>query len=326
VPLLGSSTIHRFVVVFHDCPFTLREALHPRRTSSGAPTAAHAPPLLCSTDSKVDGALQMALGIEFVHGQQHVHGRLSSASFYFDGSGTQLRLFLGNILHQQEQAQEQRTPHQPHHQLPQNIRWRPHESIGLTDGIIQPPATASDVFGFGVLLWELFAGAGLPHSHAFDTDDKLFTAIIAQRRVPTLASPLWSTDVAQADLLKDVFAACVQHNPRDRLSISKVTSRFLEAGSNDRWEQDRTQLDFVEQLGSGQFGDVQKMATRLFSTDQSLDFVAVKTLKTSAGSTGCSVGRLLKRNQRDETDSASQSGTIAGRVHQRSATLYDLRV
>ena len=84
-------------------------------------------------------------------------------------------------------------------------------------------------------------------------------------------------------LLSSVFTACVQHNPHERPSIFKIATRFLDAGADDRWEQDRSQLKFVEQLGSGQFGDVQKMATRLFSTDQSLEFVAVKTLKASAG-------------------------------------------
>jgi serine/threonine protein kinase len=38
----------------------------------------------------------------------------------------------------------------------------------------------------------------------------------------------------------------------------------------------------VEKLGEGQFGDVMKMATTLFSDDGRLDFIAVKLLKTDA--------------------------------------------
>jgi serine/threonine protein kinase len=321
VQLLGSSIIKRLVVVFHDCPFTLGEALHPHRTQSIPPGTNFAsarpgvPVLLRSTDSKVEAARQMALGIEYVHGQQYVHGRLSSSSFYFNGDGTQLRLFLGNILHHQQH--EQRTQPHAQHQLPLNIRWLPYEAVGLThDGMQQAPSATSDVYGFGVLLWELFAceiqadhttdgyiddvvsgpigqviavaetsfgGGGLPHSNAFPTDAELFTAIVAQHQIPALAAPSWSTDADQAVLLSNMFTGCVQHNPHDRPSIFKVATHFLDAGSNGRWEQDRSQLKFVEQLGSGQFGDVQKMATRLFSVDQSLEFVAVKTLKASVG-------------------------------------------
>jgi serine/threonine protein kinase len=47
----------------------------------------------------------------------------------------------------------------------------------------------------------------------------------------------------------------------------------------DHWEVDRTKLMYIERLGSGQFGTVDKMATTLFTDDRSLDFVAVKTLK-----------------------------------------------
>jgi serine/threonine protein kinase len=314
VPLLGSSIIGKLVVVFHDCPFTLDAALHSHRNTSGESLPTPLSALLRSTNSKVNAVLQMALGIEYVHGRQYVHGRLSSASFYFNEGGTQLRLFLGNILHHQQQ--ERNRQHHTQHTLPVNIRWLPYEAVGLAqDGMRRAPLAASDVYGFGVVLWELFAngvqadhangyinvveeamrphgavaetsfsgGGGLPHSHAFRTDTALFTEIVAHRRIPVLAAPSWSTDVEQAALLSHMFTACVQHDPRDRPSIFKVASRFLDAGSNDRWEQDRRQLEFVEQLGSGQFGDVQKMATRLFSTDQSLEFVAVKTLKTSIG-------------------------------------------
>jgi len=86
-------------------------------------------------------------------------------------------------------------------------------------------------------------------------------------------------------MLDDMFTACVHHDQHVRPWLSRVASIFLSEGP-DQWEKDRTQLQFVQCLGSGQFGDVSKMSTRLFSPDQSLDFVAVKMLKPSSDGAG----------------------------------------
>ena len=49
-----------------------------------------------------------------------------------------------------------------------------------------------------------------------------------------------------------------------------------EAEGSSRWEKDREKLTFNQKLGEGQFGDVYKMETSLFSDDGTHDFVAVK--------------------------------------------------
>jgi abelson tyrosine-protein kinase 1 len=62
--------------------------------------------------------------------------------------------------------------------------------------------------------------------------------------------------------------------------MSALAVRLLDVvEGSDRWEVNRNALTMVEKLGEGQFGDVVKMATTLFSEDGSMDFVAVKTLK-----------------------------------------------
>lgn len=66
----------------------------------------------------------------------------------------------------------------------------------------------------------------------------------------------------------------------ERPWISNVASILLDEDPQ-RWEKDKRQLEHVQNLGAGEFGQVVKMSTRLFSSDGSKGFVAVKML-TSA--------------------------------------------
>jgi serine/threonine protein kinase len=288
VALLGCSMINGFVMLFDAGSLTLSVALH-----SGY--GGVVPDLLATHASKADAALQMALGIEYLHAGRLVHGRMSSASFYFTADGTNLRLLLGNVLHA-DGRNKLLQPRAHHRRYPANLRWTPPELVP-SPGQEQPlpaPTAAADVYGFGVILWELYADAGVPHSSGFPTDDILFDAIIATDApiIPPLATPplFWGTaEAEQTAMLHSIFTACVQAGKWARPWISGVASIFLDEGP-DRWEKDRTQLQFVQHLGSGQFGDVSKMSTRLFSPDQSLDFVAVKMLKPS--NTGAGANKI----------------------------------
>jgi serine/threonine protein kinase len=255
VELIGCSMLNGFVVLFEADSLTLGAALHNSKEDV-------VPDLLATHSSKVDAALQMALGIEYLHAGHLVHGRLSSTSFYFDAGGTNIRLLLGNVLHadgHSKQLQPAAT-----HRYPSNLRWAPPELVpcrGQQQQALRAPTSAADVFGFGVILWELYADAGVPHSSAYSTDDDLFDdAATSGGGIPGLAAPFWGAGTDQAAMLDSIFIACVQPSPGDRPFISGVASTFLDEGP-DRWEKDRTELQFVQHLGSGQFGDVSKMST-----------------------------------------------------------------
>jgi serine/threonine protein kinase len=277
VELLGCTMVTGFVMLFNVGSLTLSAALH---RGDGEKV----PDLLATPVSKVDAALQMALGIEYLHAEHLVHSRLSSASFYFTADGTNLRLLLGNVLHADDESTQLQRP--ALRRYPANLRWTPSERLTLPGQPLSAPTAATDVYAFGVLLWELFAGAGLPHSSAFPTDDALFDAMMATSgSTPVLTAPSWGVDLTQAGMLGDIFTACAHDDEKVRPWISGVASIFLSEGP-DRWEKDRTQLQFVQHLGSGQFGDVSKMSTRLFSPDKSLDFVAVKILKPASAVAG----------------------------------------
>jgi abelson tyrosine-protein kinase 1 len=87
----------------------------------------------------------------------------------------------------------------------------------------------------------------------------------------------------RTDELGTVFAACTSSDPQHRPSMGGVATLLLEvAEGSERWEVDREALTMVEKLGEGQFGDVMKMVTALFSDDGTVDFVAVKMLKSEA--------------------------------------------
>jgi serine/threonine protein kinase len=303
VSLLGCSTVQGFVILFEDCSLTLGAALH--GTGGGADVAAAgylevdgagggptssppppppspllSPPLLASAESKTDAALQMALGIEYLHARLHTHGRLSSAAFYFAQGGSTIKLLVGNVLHKPPKpALADAAP--PSAPLPSNLRWLPYE---VASGQ-RAPNTATDVYGFGAVLWELFADGGLPHSSTYPDDAALHAAIVQQQATPALIEPLlWGgastegTDNGQAGMLSSIFQACTRGKSHDLPWISGVVSILLDEGP-ERWEQDRRKLEFVEKLGSGQFGDVIKMSTSMFTPDGSLEFVAVKMLK-----------------------------------------------
>lgn len=63
----------------------------------------------------------------------------------------------------------------------------------------------------------------------------------------------------------------------ERPWISNVASLLLDEDLQ-RWEKDKRQLEHVQNLGAGEFGQVVKMSTRLFSSDGTKGFVAVKML------------------------------------------------
>jgi serine/threonine protein kinase len=282
--------------------------------------------LLATHASKIDAALQMALGIEYLHAENFVHGRLSSASFYFSMDGKRLQLLCGNVLHN-TLAATGATVSAPAFaattlagSVPSYLRWSSYEVISKGQ---HAATTASDVYSFGVLVWELFANNGVPHEATWPVDDDaaLHASIIERNEVPSLVPPSsWNATSSTSppseenEMLRDISAACLQHTATNRPWISGVASVFLDEGP-ERWEQDRTQLAFVEKLGSGQFGDVNKMTTKLFSNDASLEFVAVKmlkvgTLSSAAGYSGYAGGDAAGLGDDAAAAAATKAATL----------------
>lgn len=274
--------------------------------------------LLSSAAQCIDAALQVACGIEFIHAHRWSHGRLSSHCVHVSetaGSDSetihcQLQIAgaempLGHLEFGSGSVDAAIVLLQP------VVRWLAPEAVKRTS--LSP---ASDVFSYGCIVWEILqhlyvstvattnvgVGRGAqqkkkvmlpPHAGLFPTAEELLAHIISTKTTPALEAPPRPTSDGVSgdgdggdemiDVLHDVFEACQRPAPQDRPSMVAIANILLdltdgEAGS-DRWEIDRDQLTFVENLGSGQYGEVVKMTTRLFSSDGELDFVAAKKLK-----------------------------------------------
>jgi serine/threonine protein kinase len=170
-----------------------------------------------------------------------------------------------------------------------NLRWLPIGSILNVEASQQ--LSSVDVWSFGVLLWQLYLSGPDRHPHAarFPTDDEYFAFISQNKVVPPLDVPKGCTLTWPKDVY-EIASACsrpLQELPR-MIGITSVLQDVVAGDGIDHWEVDRTKLLYVERLGSGQFGTVDKMATTLFTEDHTLDFVAVKALKTTASSTNTS--------------------------------------
>ena len=286
---------------------TLHDVLH---TDAGAPTASAAPtatvqrqqsdapgylviggtaadattdehgtePLHTTVNGCLDLALQMALALEYVHANQIVHGRLSSRSFYMCDAGSTLRLLVGNTLAGGNGGSDASDDGGAATSMPPNLRWLPEDILPNANASGQQPAatTATDVYSYGILLWEVFlasSGGGKPYSAKFPTDAALAAEVRQTRCMPPLSMDPLSTPA----LIADVYAACANMNSWDRPWISNVVSTLLD-DTPGRWEKSAKLMEPVQNLGAGEFGQVVKMSTRLFSNDGSKGFVAVKML------------------------------------------------
>jgi hypothetical protein len=133
-----------------------------------------------------------------------------------------------------------------------------------------------------MVLWSLLADTGNGAVlHAAIATDAAFVEIMQRcGNIPDTESPPLRL---RPDVLLDfqpVLEACTSCDPRARPGMGGVATLLLDLVEGDgRWEVDRSSLTTIQKLGEGQFGDVIKMATSLFSDDGSVDFVAVKVLK-----------------------------------------------
>jgi serine/threonine protein kinase len=313
VEFAGCNSLSGFTILYHRPVMGPLAAMLARRDSSQAILAsvsAPAPklaeaayaPLPAREQSKI--ALQVALGIEYLHANNVVHGCLSPKLVYVDAR------YNARVVAHMVQSTSGRAPVFAPTSVGAplfgatatndgseggttrlasagvSLRWQGPEAI-----MSQPITFASDVFAFGMVLWSLFeTERAVPYYPAFKTDQAIIDHVHASEGcLPTLSSPFDRACAVESRIstnLADfgaVFEACTKTEPMERPAMSGVATLLLEVvEGSDRWEIDRSALVMVEKLGEGQFGDVLKMATTLFTEDGNVDFVAVKMLKVSS--------------------------------------------
>lgn len=241
----------------------------------------------------LDTLTQMALAIEYLHANQQVHGRLSSKSFYNIshkvGDEVMIKLLVGRTtfardVHDVGSAATPSGSMASNHgssilrsSPPSNIRWLPYEDIISNGGNgssanYSSCTTATDVYSFGVLVWELShsqlhphrhdargskggSSIGLPHALVYPTDELFQAELVGSGAVPLLGSMLPFPDKFITTILGDIFTACTLVSAPDRPSMNGVATILLEISPEDRWEQDPTQFSKIEKLGEGAYSN-----------------------------------------------------------------------
>jgi serine/threonine protein kinase len=328
VEILGCSSAVGFTILYHRPSLGPLSALLPLHPSAQLPsppaasacksTAATAlSSSLVPAHERAKVVLHIALGLEYLHANNFVHGCLSPHMVYVDGryNARVVAHVVQSTPHNAAVFAPTAAPASPprlgYHSFGGgnqvdgesggSFRWQAPEAI-----VAQPITFASDVFAFGMVLWSLYeTGCAVPYYPLLSTNQALrefvrsgthlerHAAQPSRRRIPATPTVLFGADVAEGTVagladFRAVFEACTTTNSKDRPGMAGVATLLLEVvEGDDRWEVDRRALKMVEKLGEGHFGDVSKMATPQFSADGSLDFVAVKMLKTGslAGST-----------------------------------------
>ncbi len=123
-------------------------------------------------------------------------------------------------------------------------------------------SAASDVYSLAALAFEVLAFPALP---------------------PLDAGELRAGREGWPSAVQELVAQCAQRTPDARLSVGQcILTLELAHFGQDRWEFAPAQLVMLQELGSGQFGVVNKMAANGLTRQGKTTLVAVKQLKCEA--------------------------------------------
>uniref|UniRef100_A0A8C1T4N6 Inactive tyrosine-protein kinase 7 n=1 Tax=Cyprinus carpio TaxID=7962 RepID=A0A8C1T4N6_CYPCA len=167
-----------------------------------------------STKQKVSVCLQVARGMEHLSNQRFVHKDLASRNCLIS-SKRQIKvsaLGLSKDVYNSE--------YYHYHQSWIPLRWLPSEAVFEDDF-----STKTDVWSFGVLMWEVFSFGELPYAEL--TDDKVLEAL--QEGKLKLSPP----QGCPSRVFK-LMVRCWAASPKDRLSFSDICAALNDLPSESK--------------------------------------------------------------------------------------------
>jgi serine/threonine protein kinase len=289
VGLIGCSTAVGFTVMFE----------RPSLGSLFGPAAVVAPRSTVSAELRKKMALHVALGLEYLHANSLVHSAVCPHVVYVDAEynaklvaymaqpasvmrpvarlyGRSATAVAAAIMLPPGPPAAAAAAEAATAACSSPVRWLAPEAV------CESAATpAADVFSFGMVLWSLLAAAGGARLYPLvECDDAYVELVRSSGSIPPASAAVLGARPDVGSEFHTLFAGCTQHRPEERPTMANVATLLLDlVGGKGRWDVDRAAFVTIQKLGEGQFGDVVKMATSLFSEDGSVDFVAVKVLK-----------------------------------------------
>jgi serine/threonine protein kinase len=159
-------------------------------------------------------ALQMALGIEYVHANGCVHGGLALDAFSVDMNNTVRLLFLDSPAASRLNGFVNKSEAQLTYGS--NMRWMPHESFQDKE-----LSYSTDVWSFGVLLWQVYLSDGSnrhPHAALYPTDEDLIAFVSHNNALPLLEVPVGSS-LTWSEEVHGIYKACLEKLEPSRPSM-----------------------------------------------------------------------------------------------------------
>lgn len=206
----------------------------------------------------------VARGMEYLAARRVLHRRLNSRVVYVNEGGIAK---IGGFAHMKLAGAES--------------SYLSRSSIGEIDRSCAPEvfrerefSKASDVYSLGVVLFEVAHGGTSPFAAFSDSE---FLTMISAQSLTVVCEPSCLDKE-----LYGVAAQCLVFSPADRPTAASVANALSDIKSGtERWEY-YGELQFIRELGAGQYGTVVQMVARDLPEKGIDSVVAVKSLHSDA--------------------------------------------
>ncbi|XP_072031343.1 inactive tyrosine-protein kinase 7-like [Amphiura filiformis] len=186
----------------------LKQYLRATRGENG--TTSNPPPLTQS--QKIDIVNQIAQGMEHLSNNRFIHADLAARNCLLSPS-MEVKISLMGTSKDLYRAE-----YHDYHQCLMPVRWMPSEAL-FDDDL----STKSDVWAFGVLVWEVFSQGELPYS-SLDND--------AFMKAMTDGEASLEAPEGMPKEIEVVLARCWEFSPKDRCSFSDVVLAMADVSAD----------------------------------------------------------------------------------------------